>query len=269
MHIARQIKAALQTQPTEGKDTRPCHESVVINDILLQPGWETGAAWNWNCPGHINVLEGRSFVSLEKELVRQGGDRRFCALLDSRVAKGAHAKGRSSASLLRSCSYQISGNIHPSYGFAPTRLNTAEAPSRDSELPRPAEVSILDCMTSSKISALHAHQFSRATANWIRLYLLVVICSCPVEAAETWSHGMPSFPGVWRAFGICCLSCVSVGLLLALIWTFGLSLLKPLILLSPLGKFGLLNNGNHYGAQFHAVALLGRVSSVRSHATDT
>lgn len=50
---------------------------------------------------------------------------------------------------------------------------------------------------------------------------------------------------------------MSVGLLLALIWTFGLSLLKPLILLSPLGKFGLLNNGNHYGAQFHAVAFWG------------
>ena len=261
MHVARQIKAALQAQPSVERRIKPCHESVVINDILLQPGWETGAAWYWNNTGHINVLESRSFVSLEKELVRQGGDRRFSALLDSRVAKGAHAKGRSSAyslrpSLLRSCSLQISGNIYPSYGFAPTRLNTADAPSRDSELPKPAEVSILDFMTSSEISALHAHQFSRATANWIRLYLLVVICSCPVEAAENWSHGLSSFSGIWRDFGFHCLSCVSVVLCLAFAWTFGLSLLKPLILLSPLGNVG-LNNNNYFGTQLHAVAFWG------------
>lgn len=50
---------------------------------------------------HIIILESRSLVSLMRMLVLDGGDRRFSALLDSRVAKGAHAKGRTSAVALR------------------------------------------------------------------------------------------------------------------------------------------------------------------------
>lgn len=187
--IASCFAPALKKQRVGNEEVqRPKLESVVINDLLLADGWETLAHWFWSKPGHINVLESRAFVALEKRLLDQGGNRRFNVFLDSRVAKGAHAKGRSSAlslrpSLLRSCSYQIAGNLYPAYGFAPTRLNTADAPSRDKEAAPSARFSILEVLSSQEVVTVHSHQFSRAAANWIRLYILACICFCPGAAA--------------------------------------------------------------------------------------
>ena len=117
------------------------------------------------------------------------GDRRFRALLDSRVAKGAHAKGLSSANALRpalqrSCSYAIAGNLHPALGFAPTRINTADAPTRQRPLPPPADFSIFDFLTQIQIAALHSCQFSRAVSGWVRLFILVTFCLCPGEGCK-------------------------------------------------------------------------------------
>ena len=192
-------------------------ESVVINDLLLQEGWQTFAHWWWSKPGHINILQSRAFVGLERRLLDLGGDRRFTALLDSRVAKGAHAKGRSSSralrpSLLRSCSYQIAGNIYPSFGFAPTRINTADAPSHDRDFPEAADHSLISALTPEQISSLHSRQFSRANANWIRLCLLVFICLCPgVSAATVDRHSSCTPPGFGillasLVFGLCIFS---------------------------------------------------------------
>eukprot|EP00435_Cladocopium_sp_Y103_P023047 s3468_g5.t1 len=110
-------------------------ESVILNDILAAGRWENEAVWNWRYPSHINVYESYSLVSLLRKLLEEGGDLRFVALLDSRVAKGAHAKGRSSShalrcSLQKACALQLAGNLHPSLGFAPTRLNTAHQEQR-------------------------------------------------------------------------------------------------------------------------------------------
>lgn len=200
--LAGHIAAAVRQRRDLEERRPPEIESVAINDLLSQPGWEVLHDWSWQKPAHINVLESRSLVSLCKHLTVQGGDRRFSALLDSRVAKGAHAKGRSSAkslrpSLLRACAYHIAGNLHPSYGFSPTRLNTADAPTREKPLPEPAAVSILDFLSDTEIAALHSHQFSRATAGWIRLFLLLVICPCPGEGCWT-CHSLPgSLDGFW------------------------------------------------------------------------
>ena len=70
-------------------------ESVVLNDVLQQDQWRTVDHWFWKRPAHINVLESNSFVRLLHHFVKEGGDLRFNALLDSRVAKGAYGKGRS------------------------------------------------------------------------------------------------------------------------------------------------------------------------------
>ena len=187
--IAQCFAAALRKQGPFQEPPSSALESVVLNDLLLQGGWSTVADWAWSKPGHINILESRAFVALERRLLDGGGDCRFVALLDSRVAKGAHAKGRSSChalrpSLLRSCAYQVAGNIHPSFGFAPTRLNTADAPSRDKDFLEPAGHSVLKGFSPGEIATLHARQFSRASANWIRLYLLVVLCLCPGVASS-------------------------------------------------------------------------------------
>ena len=85
--------AALAGLDEEETDASPALESVILNDVLYQSGWKASSSWEWCRPAHINILECRSLVALLTHL----GDRRFTALLDSRVAKGAHAKGRSSA----------------------------------------------------------------------------------------------------------------------------------------------------------------------------
>ena len=244
---------------------KPKFESIILNDLLSQDGWSTLTSWEWKKQGHINVLESRAFVALEKKLLDRGGDRRFVALLDSRVAKGAHSKGRSSAralrpSLLRSCSYLVAGNLHPGLGFAPTRLNTADAPSRDKELPLPAHHSILDFLSSSEIAHLHSHQFSKASASWIRLYLLAVIFLCPVQACSPELFPLCTFQWNPAAFqpsatlALIALTIFSIGL-----GFFGATLL-PTFLTAPslASALSYLNNPQSSAslAQIHFVALL-------------
>eukprot|EP00438_Fugacium_kawagutii_P001298 Skav226282 [mRNA] locus=scaffold3301:83585:106858:+ [translate_table: standard] len=199
------------------------HESVVLNDLLSTDGWEVESCWNWRYPSHINVFESYSNVYLLKRLTQDGGDIRFTTLLDSRVAKGAHAKGRSSSSSLRTslkkaCSYVIAGNLHPSYGFAPTRLNTADAPTRYKELPEPSRIAILDFLSENQIATLHSFQFSRAAAGWIRLFILLSFCTCPGLSLEL--HPVSTPNGFWTfshdcGFGLCWCG----WFLLCLLWT--------------------------------------------------
>ena len=171
-------------------------ESVVINDVLQMRGWRTVSCWRWHGPAHINILEGRAFVGLTRHLTLEGGDRRFNALLDSRVAKGAHAKGRSCAralrpSLKRACSFKIAGNLHPAFGFSPTRLKLKAHQLGERDLPDPATFSILDFFFSSELASLHSHQFSKATAGWIRLYTLAIFCFALVRAPAFLAHQLP------------------------------------------------------------------------------
>ena len=146
---------------------------------------------------HINVLESQAYVSLLSRLAARGGSPRFLALLDSRVAKGAHGKGRSSArtlqrSVRRASAITVAGNLHPSFGFAPTRLNTADAPTRNKELPQPSKHALIEFMHPADASSLHALQFSKTAANWIRLILLASFCLCPeaqgVDVASAVAH---------------------------------------------------------------------------------
>ena len=161
-------------------------ESVVATDLLYTGFWRKERVWSWKHQSHINVYESYSLVSLLGLLVKEGGDQRFVALLDSRVAKGAQAKGRSSShalrcSLQKSCSLQLAGNLHPSLGFAPTRLNTADAPTRFRDFPEACEISVCDLLPHDSLKALHALQFSRPAAGWIRLFILVSFLPCPIR----------------------------------------------------------------------------------------
>ena len=102
-HLACQILAALDAASLQDEASKKGLESVVINDLLQAGKWSTIFAWSWKTPSHINVLESHAYLGLLHRLAQRGGGKRFVALLDSRVAKGAHAKGRSSAiSLQRS-----------------------------------------------------------------------------------------------------------------------------------------------------------------------
>lgn len=124
-------------------------ESVIVNDLLAAGAWEVSRSWNWRRSSHINILEASTVVSLLKELALKTPDRRQVVLSDSRVAKGALAKGRSSAATLqRQCqmsgALQTAAGLYPGFNFAPTRLNTADDPTRSLALRSSASHSILD-----------------------------------------------------------------------------------------------------------------------------
>ena len=180
-------------------------ESVVANDLLLTGSWEVELQWKWQHAAHINLLESHSFVTLLKLLALEGGDERFTALLDSRVAKCSHAKGRSSAralmpSLKKSAALQVAAGLYPSYGFAPTRLNVADAPTRDNPLPETAENSLTERLDVNSLRTLHSLCFSRVAAAWIRMVLLL-LCMQRAEsvALEFPCLGLKSCPS-WPRF---------------------------------------------------------------------
>lgn len=104
---------------------------MVANDVLVSGDWATEFAWRWRKASHINILQSNAYVALLK-LTKDGGDSRFTTLLDSRVAKCSHAKGRSSARALQPTLVQLGRSLEdfsPFLGFAPARLNTADGPS--------------------------------------------------------------------------------------------------------------------------------------------
>ncbi|CAE7864492.1 unnamed protein product [Symbiodinium microadriaticum] len=113
----------------------PGLESVVVNDLLSAAFWETEAAWRWRVGAHINVLETQAAVRAVRHVVSRGGDRKALLLLDSSVARGAIAKGRSSSRLLRPvllrmCATLAGGGVYLGLAHAPTRLNVADDPTR-------------------------------------------------------------------------------------------------------------------------------------------
>ena len=97
-HIARAFATALRRENHLAREEVEVsgHESVVANDILTSGGWEELRSWTWRSPAHINILESHAYLALLRRQVLCDGDVRFTTLLDSRVAKGCHAKGRSS-----------------------------------------------------------------------------------------------------------------------------------------------------------------------------
>ena len=100
-------------------------ESLLVNDVLLAARWRTVRSWFWKGRSH-NLLETGVVVSLQKQLLAEGSSGRYVALMDSSVGKGALAKGRR-----RSASIQLAGGQYFAYGFAPTRLNISDDPTRE------------------------------------------------------------------------------------------------------------------------------------------
>ena len=203
----RQLDAAEAEQPQlQGI------ESVICNDLLSTGTWTTELEWFWRSASHINILESHAYVSLLRKLALDQISGRFTNLLDSRVAKGSHAKGRSSAkalcpSLKKSAALQIGAGLYPSYGFAPTRLNTADAPTRDRDLPQSADHSLSELLTVSEVRHLHSLGFKRHAASWIRLTILI-LCLQQATAQQT-LHRFLDFdvgslhPWISDLFGFC------------------------------------------------------------------
>ena len=153
-------------------------ESVFLNDLLMTGDWVCDLQWCWQHATHINLLESNSYVTLLRMLASRGVEGRLSCLLDSRVAKGSHAKGRSSAkalapSLKKAAAISIAAGLYGSFGFAPTRLNTADDPTRDKDVRPPSALSVCDQLPLKTLQKVHSFQFSRPVAGWLRLFILL------------------------------------------------------------------------------------------------
>lgn len=235
-HFAKAFARALRRKQHEEEESfRPDGiQSVVINDILMTGSWETVLVWFWRHASHINILESHGFLALLRKLALQGGDLRFCAFLDSRVAKGSISKGRSSArallpSLRKSAALQVAFGLYPALGFAPTKLNVADDPTRDQPLRETDSLSFSERLSSSRLAQLHSVGLSAVAARWVRLVLIAILCrattACASPSSKTGSDhfGFPHLPD--RSCLLCSFSAVLTLFgfwisLASLIWNF-------------------------------------------------
>ena len=192
-------KAIRRLEAEERSEDGAGIESVVLNDILMTGEWRTELDWFWRTRSHINILESHSYLALLKKLLVEGGDVRFSALLDSRVAKCSHAKGRSSSkaltpSLQKAAALQVAGGLYGSLGFAPTRLNTADDPTREVDLRESSSQSILPALTVAGIQKLHSYQFRRPIASWLRLFILLGVLPPGLQASALDHYHVDGFP---------------------------------------------------------------------------
>lgn len=189
-------------------------ESVVSNDLLVSGSWSVDFAWRWRSPSHINILESHAYLAVLKKLALEGGGVRFTTLLDSRVAKCSHAKGRSSSraltpTLKKGAAWQLAGGLYPALGFAPTRLNTADGPSRERDIGETDCICLSDLLPLETLQKVHSLNLSRNAAAWLRITLLLLWLP-QVDACGVLPFG---------------LSCKSSGLIIALAFCLlGLSL---------------------------------------------
>ena len=200
-------------------------ESLLVNDVLLAARWKIVRCWFWKGHSHINLLETGVVVSLQKQLLAEGSSGRFVALMDSSVGKGALAKGRSSSRSLqpllrRSASIQLAGGLYFTYGFAPTRLNISDDPTREVELRQPVQHSLFEVMDFEDLYQSHFVGLARFQANWVRLVLLSTLlpavgASPPIDHHQSSSWTFPFMLGF-----------VLMTLLLS-VWIFALRDLPP------------------------------------------
>lgn len=253
-HFARVFATALRRQANKEADFPDVRgvESVAANDLLVTGSWEVEFQWHWQHASHINLLESHSYLALLRKLATDGGGCRFVCLLDSRVAKCAHAKGRSSSralqpSLQKSAAVQVAYGLYPSLGFAPTRLNVADDPTRDTPVRITDAISLCDALSPERVKKLHSTGLSRPAAGWVRLSILLTIATA-AEAQDSFRGG--SF-GFGTPFWISFASWILAGPVLLVIFGFCCCAIRVIGFWKPVCRFGiifglsLLTVGNH------------------------
>ena len=193
MHLAKEFSRVLRKLKIEERDELRVDgkESVVVNDLLMTGGWTVVRQWFWKGSAHINLLETSVFISVLREAVVRRPGCRLVGILDSGVAIGALAKGRSSSRALqpylrKGAALQIAGNLYPGLCFGPTRLNVADDPSRGVALRSSSHLGISDFLRPQELQLLNSRCSPRYLAGWTRLTFLVVVWnSCHQGAAAS------------------------------------------------------------------------------------
>ena len=185
LEVSRGVVRSIEAS-SEGRVARGL-ESPVLNDILDTASWSVVQVFPWHGRAHINVLELAVIGVLERRLALEAPDSRFITLADSCVAKAAAAKGRSTSvaltpGLRRACSLQIAYGLYPGYGFAPTRLNIADDPTRLVDLRRAAGFPLHRHLSVPALHNLGRLRLRRSLASWVRLCLAILLsresCHC-------------------------------------------------------------------------------------------
>ena len=203
MHLAKEFSSVLRRQQFEERDEVRAEgkESVIVNDLLMTDGWSLVRQWFWKGRAHINLLETSVFISVLKEAVSKSPGCRFVGILDSGVAIGALAKGRSSSRALqpylrKGAALQIAGNLYPGLCFGPTRLNVADDPSRGVALRSSSRLGVSSFLRPSELQLLNGKCSPRYLAGWTRLTFLVVVwnsCYQGAAASSAIDFSSPSF----------------------------------------------------------------------------
>ena len=161
-----------------GEDAERGLEDVLTDEVLLTSQWKVVRDWKWRGSSHINILEAAAALKAFESVALRGGDLRFVSLIDSHVALCALVRGRSSSMALRHILKRAS-TISLAYGlyhaghFAPTRMNPADHPTRDTDIPEPLLMNFERRSEEEFRWLASLRGLRRWTANWLRLCLLL------------------------------------------------------------------------------------------------
>ena len=174
-------------------------EDQLTNDLCAAVQWREEASWSWKGRSHINLLETAAVLKLYRDQARQGGDVRFVYLEDSHVSRSALARGRTSSHAMRpllkkAAAIAIGYGLYPAGRFAPTRINPADAPTRNRPLEEPVPNSLCGGLG---LSALHwlsqKPKLRRWASNWVRLVILTI----PDHFRCRWQEGWRRHRAAW------------------------------------------------------------------------
>ena len=154
-------------------------EDILSNDLLMGLSWKEKSSWKWRGSSHINILELAAYIRMLRHVAEEGGDERIPFFIDSHVARCCISRGRSSAGSLRrglqkAAALCLAYGLYPAGKYSPTRMNPADCPTRNVEIPPPVAL-ISSHFSSSQLTALATISgLKRWAANWCRLALLLV-----------------------------------------------------------------------------------------------
>lgn len=173
-HLSARQRAAVRLQiDVDGL------EDPLSNDLCTGLEWSTVDSWSWKANSHINVLETAATLRLFRRVARNGGDVRVTYLADSHVSRSVVAKGRSASGALQqmlksSAAICLAFGILPAGRFAPTRLNPADHPTRNSQIP-PAVDGLLSLLKDARALWILSSKggIKRWASNWVRFVILL------------------------------------------------------------------------------------------------
>ena len=164
-------------------------ENHLANEVMVSSRWVVKRDWTFRRESHINILEESSLLRLCQCLAKEKGPIRTTTLVDSNVVRCATAKGRTSSYGLspvirRVSALMVSAGIYMNIPFCPTRLNSADDPTRDCPVREPCTGLRLQNWSRQELFKLGTLARTKKWAsNWVRLTILLLGPKC-LEIAD-------------------------------------------------------------------------------------